>query len=155
MMPSDLETVLETIIAQLKADVGVIAVLPKGRGGEYPVFHARQKVKDVYPRITVMDVAVQGEISGLNDAWDGSYNYEWNTAAVQIDIYSTRDSTQRDRIWMAAKNCLLKRLVQRALRAEDIIISGAPSSVNVDALTAAPPEYRKMMTYMIFWFSRA
>lgn len=154
-MVSTLETVLETIIAQLKADAGVIAILPKGKGGAYPVFHARQKVKDVFPRITVMDVAVRGEVSGLNDAYDGVYSYEWNTAGVQIDCYSSRDSTERDRVWMAAKNCLLKRLVQRTLRTAGIVFVQEPMTLNVDQLEASPPEYRKMMTYTVFWFSRA
>jgi len=154
-MVSTLETVLETIIVQLKADAGVIAALPEGLGGLVPVFHARQKVKDVYPRITVMDVAVRGEVSGLNDAYDETYSYEWNTAAVQIDCYSSRDSTERDRVWMAAKNCLLKRLVKRAFRTVGIVFAHEPTSLNVDRLDASPPEYRKMMTYTVFWFSRA
>jgi len=154
-MVSTLETVLETIIAQLKADVGVIAVLPPGTGAEIPVFHARQKRKDVFPRITVMDIAVRSEVSGLDDGFDGTYVYQWEKALIQIDCYSSRDSTERDRVWMAAKTCLLKRAVKVTLRRAGIIYIHEPMSINVDSLQAAPAEYRKMMTYSVFWFSRA
>jgi len=154
-MPSTLEVVLENIIAQIKADAGVLALLSKGSGGEYPVFHARQKKKDVYPRITVMDVSIRTEVSGLGDGYDGEYSYDWNTAMVQVDIYSSRDSTERDRIWTVTRQCLLKKTVKATLRALGIILVQQPSTLNVDNLNASPPEYRKMMTYMVEWFGRA
>jgi len=59
------------------------------------------------PSVTVTDVTDHGEVSGLNDSYDGGKRYEWDHALIQIDAWA-KTATSRDEISARIKKILLK-----------------------------------------------
>jgi len=151
----DIETVIEAFISLLRNDPGVQAQLSKDRNGKWPVYHGMAQHRLQKPCITLEDVSVVGEVSGLGDGYDGVKSYQWNHLSLQFDIWSTRDATERDRLGTAVEKALLKRANQATLRESGVKYAWEPTAVPRDEPDAHPPLWRKAITYRVFYISEA
>jgi len=107
---TDLSDVKQKVVDVLKADSTLATLLGNDAAGEVPVYKEWPMGKMMWlPEVTVTDILDRGEISGLNDAYDGSKRYEWDHGLIQVDVWA-RDAASRDGISTRAKKVLLKAL---------------------------------------------
>ena len=72
---TDIITVKKAILDVLKADSTLQNLLGKDKYGNIPIYHSFIQHRIHKPCITIEDVSDQGEVSSLNDAYDGTYRY--------------------------------------------------------------------------------
>jgi hypothetical protein len=105
-----LDGVKQKIVDVLKADTALGTLLGNDAAGNVPVYLHWPMGKMMFlPEITVTDVVDQGEVSGLNDAYDGTKRYEWSEAQVQVDVWAKSEES-RDLITAQVRKVLLKAL---------------------------------------------
>ena len=142
---TDITSVKKEIIDVLKADPVLQALLTKDQRGEWPVYHSFVQHKIHKPCITVEDVTGQAEVSGLNDAYDGSARYEWNHAVIQVDCWSSRHAEERDKLQTAVQRCLLKNAVGSVLYVHE------PTVLALDEMDVKPPLWRKSLRFKVMY----
>jgi len=142
---STIITVKKAIIDLLKADTTLQALLTKDPNGNWPIYHSLVQHKIHKPCITVEDVTGQVEVSGLNDAYDGSKRYEWCRPIVQVDCWSSKHADERDQLQIAVQNCLLKNSISQALYVQE------PSIMALDEPDVKPPLWRKSLRYRVLF----
>ena len=92
---TDLATVKQEIVDILLLDTELCTLLGVDPAGDTPVYLGLQFGKHpVLPSVTVTDVAEQGEVSGLNDGFDGFDRYEWSYAIIQVDVWAADEEKQ-------------------------------------------------------------
>ena len=107
---ADLTSIKQKIVDILKADVTLGTLLGNDAAGNMPVYLHWPMGKMMFlPEITVTDTVDQGEVSGLNDAYDGTKRYEWSEAQVQVDVWA-RAEESRDLITAQVRKVLLDAL---------------------------------------------
>jgi len=147
----DIITVKAAIINLLRNDSSLQSLLTKDSNGNWPVYHSLIQHTLHKPCVTIEDALDQGEVSGLNDSYDGSKSYEWREAQIQIDCWSTSGPEERDRLQATVQKCLLKKANQEALRSSDIIEIKIPVIRPLDDVSVNPPLWRKSLSYKVFY----
>jgi len=137
--------VKKAIIDLLKADATLQGLLAKDRFGNWPVYHSLVQHRIHKPCLTVEDITERGEVSGLNDSYDGSKRYEWVFAVIQIDCWSSKHADERDQLQVAVQKCLLKNSVTGTVYVQE------PSIVALDEPDLKPPMWRKSLRYRVFY----
>jgi hypothetical protein len=90
-----LDGVKQKFVDVLKADAALGTLLGYDAAGNVPVYLHWPMGKMMFlPEITVTDVVDQGEVSGLNDAYDGTKRYEWSEAQVQVDVWAKSEGSR-------------------------------------------------------------
>jgi len=148
---TDIITVKKAILDILKADSTLQNLLGKDKYGNIPIYHSFIQHRIHKPCITIEDVSDQGEVSSLNDAYDGTYRFEWHFAIIQIDCWSSNGPEERDQIQKAVQKCLLNDSNQQALRSNGIIYLQEPSIRALDEMDVKPPLWRKSLRYRVFY----
>ncbi len=142
---SDIITVKKAIIDLLKADSNLQSLLTKDPNGNWPVYHTLVQHKIHKPCVTVEDITDQSEVSGLNDAYDGSKRYGWQFAVIQMDCWSSKHADERDQLQVAVQKCLLKNSVSGSIYVQE------PSIVALDEPDVKPPLWRKSLRYRVMY----
>lgn len=142
---SDIITVKKAIIDLLKADSTLQSLLTKDRHGNWPIYHSLVQHKIHKPCLTVEDITETGEVSGLNDGYNGSKRYEWLFAVIQIDCWSGKHADERDQLQIAVQKCLLKNSISQAIYVQE------PSIMALDESDVKPPLWRKSLRYRVFY----
>jgi len=144
------------IIDVLKADQTLQSLLTKDANGNWPIYHSLVQQRIHKPCITVEDVADQGEVSGLKDAYDYDVvkRRQWQHAVIQIDCWSGRSAEERDQLQIAVQKCLLNGSNQVTLRSSGIQSIQDPTIVTLDETQRSPgaPLWRKSLRYRVFYF---
>jgi len=141
---STIITVKKAIIDLLKADTTLQGLLTKDSNGNWPVYHSLVQHKIHKPCITIEDITGTGEISALDDSYDGSKRYEWNSAVIQIDSWSSKHADERDQIAVAVQKCLLKNRSAQSFFVQE------HSVAVLDEPNVKPPLWRKSLRYRVF-----
>jgi len=142
---STIITVKKAIIDLLKADSTLQSLLTKDANGNWPIYHSLVQHKIHKPCITIEDVTSQGQVSGLNDSYDGSKRYEWQFAVIQVDCWSSKNAEERDNMEIAVEKCLLRNSVSGTLHVHE------PTILAVDEPDVKPPLWRKSLRYRVFY----
>ena len=97
------------------------------------------------PSVSVSAVGLVGEVSGLNDGYDGSSRSEWEFPTVQVDVWAAKEAL-RDSISEAVRAALFKGKSEfRSV------------GVSVDAPTVRPLNevkpliFRHSLSYKVFY----
>jgi len=108
---TDLAKVKQKIVNILLEDDALCTLLDVDPAGDVPVYYGWQLGKHpVVPSVTVTDIADSGEVSGLNDGFDGTTRYEWSYVVVQVDVWAA-DEDSRDAVTAQVRKALLKAAV--------------------------------------------
>ena len=151
---SDTLTIKQALVDLLKNDADIQNVLGKDREGNYPVYLGFEKMleRPFLPCITVDDSYEDGDVSGLNDGYDGSNYREWYWFVAQIDCWA-KTVNKRDSIISQVKKTILKG--KATLRTSGLTMVQNPSVVILNELDRKPPVFRKSMRYRIFYILEA
>jgi hypothetical protein len=104
---TDLSAIKQEIVDILLSDTDLCSLLGEDPAGDVPVYLGWQFGKHpILPSVTVTDIADSGEISGLNDGFDGINRYEWSYVVIQIDVWAS-DESSRDAITAQVRKALL------------------------------------------------
>jgi len=152
---ADIIAVKSAIINLLKGDEAIRSLLGLDSRGQTPVYHSLIQHRIHKPCVTVEDVTDSGEVSGLNDAYDGVSRYEWHLAVIQIDCWSGRGAEERDQIEAAVQRCLLKGSSQASLRSAGVVSIQEPTIQALDEVDVKPPLWRKCLRYRVFYVLEA
>jgi len=152
---TDIITVKKAILDVLKADKTLQDLLGTDAQGDVPVYHSLIQHRIHKPCVTVEDVTDNGEVSALNDAYDGVSRYEWHFAVIQIDCWSGRGAEERDKIEAAVQRCLLKGSNQASLRSAGVVSIQEPTIQALDEVDVKPPLWRKCLRYRVFYVLEA
>jgi len=152
---SGIVAVKKAVLDVLRADLDLQSLLGKDENGDTPVYHSLVQHKMHKPCITVEDVTGQGEVSGLNDSFDGSKRYEWQHGDLQVDCWSGGNAEERDKIAEAVERCFLNGSNQDSLRGNGVISIQEPRSVALDEPNSEPPLWRKALRYRVFYISES
>jgi len=152
---SDIIAVKKAIINLLKADSTLQSLLEKDSNGNWPIYHTFVQHSIHKPCITVEDITDQGEVSGLNDSYDGAKRYGWHLAIIQIDCWSTKHADERDQLQVAVQECFLKGSNQNALRSSGVVYIQDPSILALDEPNVKPLLWRKSLRYSVFYILEA
>lgn len=147
---SDSGTVKQALVDLLKNDSNIQSLLGKDRRGNIPVYLGFSQVlhRTHFPCITVDDVTEVGEVSGLNDGYDGSKYCEWYWFTCQVDVWA-KTVTSRDQIASQVKKTVLAG--KDTLRNSGIRMIQEPNVVVLNELDGKPPIFRKSIRYRIFY----
>jgi len=146
---STIIAVKRAIIDLLKADSTLQSLLTKDAYDNWPIYHSLVQHKIHKPCITIEDITGQVEVSGLNDAYDGSKRYELNFATIQIDCWSSKHADERDQLATAVQKCLLKNQISQAVYVQE------PTVVALDEPDVEPPLWRKSLRYRVMYVLEA
>jgi hypothetical protein len=152
---SDTATIKQALVDLLKNDTDIQNVLGKDREGNYPVYLGFEQIlqKPFLPCITVDDSYEEGDVSGLNDGYDGSNYKEWYWFVAQIDCWA-KTVNKRDSITSQVKKSILKG--KSTLRTSGgVIMIQDPSVVVLNELDRKPAIFRKSVRYRIFYILEA
>lgn len=151
---SDVLTIKGALVDLLGNDADIQSLLGKDREGNCPVYLGFERVlqQPFWPCITVDDSYEDGDVSGLNDGYDGSSYKEWYWFVPQIDCWA-KTVSKRDSIVSQVKKTILKG--KAALRSSGVLIIQDPSIVILNELDRKPPIFRKSMRYRIFYIVEA
>lgn len=142
---SDIIAVKKAIIDLLKADSTLQNLLTKDRQGNWPVYHSLVQHKIHKPCLTIEYITETTQVSGLNDAFDGSKKYEWLFAVIQVDCWSSIHADERNQLQIAVQRCLLKNEMSQALYVQE------PTIVALDEPDVKPPLWRKCLRYRVMY----
>jgi len=123
---TDLSDVKQKFVDVLRADAPLASLLGLDASGQVPIYREWPMGRMMWlPEVTVTDILDRGEISGLNDAYDGSKRYEWDHDLIQVDVWA-KNAESRDSISSQIKKVLLKaladfRAIGISLSAPDIL----------------------------------
>ncbi len=147
---TDLADVKQKLIDVLKDDAALTTVLGPDASGQIPVCGEWPMGKTMWlPSVTVTDITDRGEVSGLNDSFDGGKRYEWDHALIQVDVWA-KTAASRDEISARIKKTLLKASTEF----RDIGVSlGAPMIVALNE--AKRLIFRHSLRYDCFFVTEA
>jgi len=146
----DLADVKQKFVDVLKADSILVTLLGTDAAGQVPIYKEWPMGKLMWlPEVTVTDIVDHGEVSGLNDAFDGSKRYEWDNAQIQIDVWA-KTAQSRDSMSSRVKKALLKALAD--FRAIGVALS-APEILTLNE--AKRLIFRHSLRYRAFFVTEA
>jgi len=146
----DLADVKQKFVDVLKADSILVTLLGTDAAGQVPIYKEWPMGKLMWlPEVTVTDIVDHGEVSGLNDAFDGSKRYEWDNAQIQIDVWA-KTAQSRDSISSRIKRTLLEALTD--FRAVGVALS-APEILTLNE--AKRLIFRHSLRYRAFFVTEA
>jgi hypothetical protein len=109
---TDLSEVKQEIVDILLSDIELCELLGEDPAGDVPIYYGWQLGKHpVVPSVTVTDIAEVGEVSGLNDGFDGTTRIEWSYVVVQIDVWAP-DEASRDALSAQVRKAMLLAVVE-------------------------------------------
>lgn len=147
---TDLADVKQKFVDVLKADSILVTLLGTDAAGQVPIYKEWPMGKLMWlPEVTVTDIVDHGEVSGLNDAFDGSKRYEWDNAQIQIDVWA-KTAQSRDSISSRIKRTLLEALTD--FRAVGVALS-APEILTLNE--AKRLIFRHSLRYRAFFVTEA
>ena len=150
---ADSAAIKQSIVDTLAGNAALQALLEKDRKGDWPVING---FKDVYstthevhlPCITVFDVAETGEISGLNDSFNGSTRKEWFDFICQISCYAKTVSVvdalavQVEKVILKSRSTLLAAGVKQISNPQVLPLHEPNESMGI---------FHKALRYRIFY----
>ncbi len=143
---TDLSEVKQKIVDILLEDDTLSTLLSVDPAGDVPIYYGWQQGKHpVVPSVTVTDIAESGEVSGLNDGFDGTTRYEWSYVVVQIDVWAP-DEASRDALSAQVRKAMLLAVVEFTGLGMSFLSSGI-------AVLNEPNElvFRHSIRYTIFY----
>ena len=98
--------------------------------------------------ITIFDPSERGEpamLGGTQDQYVGT---------VQVDVWSRKDPTERDRLAKAVKAVLGRKANFKSMQASGFIL-GSPEVRTLDELNVKPPIYRKSLRFTVLYWTES
>ena len=152
---ADSAAIKQSIVDTLAGNADIQGLLTKDRKGDWPIING---FKDVYasthevhlPCITVFDVVETGEISGLNDGYDGSTKTkkEWFDFVCQISCYAKTVSVvdalavQVEKVILKSRSTLLAAGVKQISNPQVLPLHEPNESMGI---------FHKALRYRIFY----
>ena len=147
---TDLADVKQKFVDILKADAPLVSLLGSDAAGQTPIYKEWPMGKMMWlPEVTVIDIVDHGEVSGLNDAFDGSKRYEWDSVLIQVDVWA-KTAQSRDSISSRIKKVLLKAVTD--FRAIGVALS-APEMLTLNEVKRLI--FRHSLRYRAFFVTEA
>ena len=105
---TSLADVTAKFVEVLLDDEDLEDLLGKDPAGSTPVYDRWPLGEHVWlPNVSISVVGLVGEVSGLNDGFDGSSRSEWEFPTVQVDVWAAKQD-QRDSISELVRVALFK-----------------------------------------------